>query len=120
LRPKLATDSIVSAGLPVGFRTIDILEPDSLSSAFAGVDVVIHLAAAISVVGDPDGRVRRDNVDGARNVAKAALDSGVSRLVHCSSVHAFALEACGPSLDENGPRTVSGYAPLVFGVKTWI
>jgi dihydroflavonol-4-reductase len=41
----------------------------------------------------------------------AALEQGVRRFVHCSSVHAFDLERCGPSLDENGPPTVEPGSP---------
>ena len=33
------------------------------------------------------------------------------RFVHCSSVHTFDLERCGPSLDERGPRSVADHCP---------
>ena len=81
----------------------DVLDPVSLRSAFAGADVVYHLAAFISISGSHDGKVERINVDGVRNVAEAALAAGVRRLVHCSSVHAFNLYA-GRALDETKPR----------------
>ncbi|MCZ7627793.1 MAG: NAD-dependent epimerase/dehydratase family protein [Microthrixaceae bacterium] len=68
-----------------------------------GVEVVFHLAAVVSVVGDPTGMVWKVNVDGAQNAAEAALERGVRRFVHCSSAHAFDIESCGPSLDEDGP-----------------
>jgi len=75
---------------------------------FAGAEVVFHLAAKISISGDPDGQVRATNVDGTRRVAEAALAAGVRRLVHCSSVHAFDLyaPAGGPeqAVDESWPR----------------
>lgn len=90
---------------------IDVLDRDSLRQAFDGADVVFHLAALISIVGDPSGMVRKVNVDGAHNAASAALDAGVTRYVHCSSVHSFNLETCGPSLDESGPRAVGGHVP---------
>jgi dihydroflavonol-4-reductase len=121
VRALLAEGAIVRAadlhrspaldGLDVEFTTIDVLDPSTLPAAFAGADVVFHLAAIISIVGDPTGMVRRVNVDGAHNAAQAALDAGVGRYLHCSSVHAFDLELCGPSLDESGPRTVGVHAP---------
>lgn len=64
-------------------------DPESLRPAFEGVEVVYHLAAMISIVGDPDGQVHRTNVVGAQTVAQVARESGVRRMVHCSSVHAF-------------------------------
>lgn len=98
-------------GLDVDFVEIDVLDRDSLDHAFDGVEVVFHLAAIISITGDPDGMVRRVNEDGPDNVARAALDAGVRRFVHTSSVHAFDLHKCGPSLDETGPRAVGQHAP---------
>lgn len=90
--------------LGVEFNEIDVLDPDSLDIAFKGAEAVIHLAAVVSIVGDPTGHVWKVNVGGPRNAAQAALRQGVGRFVHCSSVHAYDLETCGPSLDENGPR----------------
>lgn len=67
----------------------NVLSPESLRSACAGVDCIFHLAGKISTFGDPDGSVFRTNVQGSLNVAHAALEGKVTRMVHCSSVHAF-------------------------------
>ena len=95
----------------VEFVEIDVLDPSSLRAAFEGQDRVFHLAAIISIVGDPTGEVWRVNVHGPRNAATVALECGVGRFVHCSSVHSFDLERCGPSLDESGPPTTHPDAP---------
>lgn len=95
----------------VEFVEIDVLDPASLRAAFEGQDRVFHLAAIISIVGDPTGEVWRVNVHGPRNAATVALECGVGRFVHCSSVHSFDLERCGPSLDESGPPTTHPDAP---------
>jgi dihydroflavonol-4-reductase len=100
------------AGLDVEHVPIDVLEPESLERAFDGADTVFHLAAVISIIGDPTGIVRRVNVEGPRNAAHAALACGVSRFVHCSSAHAFDLERCGPELTEAGPRATGDHAPV--------
>jgi nucleoside-diphosphate-sugar epimerase len=69
---------------------------DTLASAFASVDVVVHLAGVVSATHD------RDYVDGnvtaTRVVAQAARDADV-RLVHISS-----LAAAGPA-PPRAPRT---------------
>lgn len=103
--------------LDVHFVEIDVLEPDTLDVAFEGADVVFHLAAVISLVGDRGGLVERVNVGGARNAAEAALRAGVARFVHVSSVHAYDLHRCGPSLDEDGPRTTGPPAPAYDRTK---
>jgi dihydroflavonol-4-reductase len=91
-------------GLPIQWATADVLDPAALRAAFDGAETVFHLAARISVTGDPDGRVWATNVAGVRNAAEAALGCGVRRFVHCSSVHAFDLERCGGHVDERSPR----------------
>jgi dihydroflavonol-4-reductase len=99
-------------GLDVEHVEADVLDPKALAAAFDGADVVFHLAAIISIAGDPTGKVWEVNVDGPRNAGTAAREAGVERFVHCSSVHAFDLHTCGPSLDEDGPRTLGTHAPV--------
>lgn len=96
--------------LDLDWRTVDVLDPDTLVGPLHGVEVVYHLAAVISVTGDKTGIVRRVNVDGVRNVAEASLNAGVRRLVHCSSVHAFDLEVVD-HLTEDGPRVTDPKRP---------
>jgi dihydroflavonol-4-reductase len=82
----------------------DVLDRDAMDRACAGITTVFHLAAIISIVGDPDGRVRAVNVDGPRNVAEAALAAGVGRMVHVSSVHAFDINSGAAQIHEQSPR----------------
>jgi nucleoside-diphosphate-sugar epimerase len=78
----------------------DVLEPASLRAAFDGAEIVFHLASVISICGDRDGVVATTNVRGAANVAEAARECRVRRLVHTSSVHAFMQEPLAEPLDE--------------------
>lgn len=96
--------------LDVAWSFGDVLDPASLDSAFAGADLIYHLAAMISISGDPTGQVWRVNVDGVRHAAEAARRAGARRFVHCSSVHAYDLEA-GRELDEAGRRAVAPHLP---------
>ena len=91
------------AGVAVEQRRCDVLEPESLTPAFAGADVVIHLAALISIKGDPDGLVMRTNVEGTRNVVAACLAEGVGQLIHFSSIHALRMHDSGAAIDEDSP-----------------
>lgn len=59
-------------------------EPALVSDALAGVDTVIHLAAKVSLAGDPR-EFERINIDGTRALLQAAADAGVTRFVHVSS-----------------------------------
>lgn len=88
----------------------DVLDPAGLEAAFSNGDVVYHLAAIISIAGDPSGMVHRVNVEGAANAASAARAAGVGRFVHCSSIHAFDLHTRAGVIDESSPRVPAGSA----------
>jgi dihydroflavonol-4-reductase len=97
-------------GLDVEFARADVTDAASLAAAFEGAELAFHLVAAISIVGDPDGRVAAINVDGAGNAAAAAREAGVRRYVHCSSIHAFDLDTPGV-IDETAPRSTRDGLP---------
>ncbi len=90
-------------GLDVEMVEGDVTDVVSLEKAMIGVRVVYHLAGVISIVPGADELMEKVNVEGARNVAIAALKTGVKRLVHTSSVHAFKREPHGVVMDENTP-----------------
>lgn len=102
-RVLLRDDGRALEGLPVERVRGDVLDPPSLRPLVDGAEVVFHLAARISIVGDPDGSVRRTNVEGPRHVAAACLAAGVPRLVHVSSVHAVAARPAGAPVDASSP-----------------
>lgn len=87
---------------PVERFSADIVDLDSLRPAMEGVDVVFHLAAKLHL-NDPSPNLsqeyRRINADGAINVARAALDAGVKRMVHFSTISVY-----GPSFGQ-APHT---------------
>ena len=61
----------------------DIADLAAIEPAFAGVDVVVHLAAAVG--SPPFETVVRDNIVGAYNVFEASRRAGVRRVVFASS-----------------------------------
>lgn len=62
----------------------DISDPAAVRSAVEGVEAIIHLAAKVDVVG-PYAEFARTNVEGTRNVVKAARGAQVRALVQVSS-----------------------------------
>ena len=117
---RSTTDTRALAGLDVEKVQGDVCQPSTLTPLMKGVDVLYHLAALISIVGGMDGRVRAVNVHGARNVGRAALDAGVRRMVHTSSVHAFAMNHGGGAeqhIDEEFARSNESNAPAYDASK---
>jgi dihydroflavonol-4-reductase len=78
----------------------DINEPDYLKGAMKGADWCFHLAASYHLW-LPDYRpMYRINVDGTRNVLRAAASAGCSRIVYTSTVGCI-----GPPKHLNGTFT---------------
>ena len=98
-------------GLDVERVNGDILDVESLCRAFQGVDVVYHLAATISLSMADWARLEEINVTGTRNVVEACLRTGVRRLVHFSSIHAFQREPLDRPVDESNPLVDSPKYP---------
>jgi len=79
----------------------DVLDPQSLEPAFEGVEKVFHLAGIISILPGRNPFVWRVNVEGTRNVLRAARQAGVRRLVYTSSIHALKRIPQGVEMDES-------------------
>ena len=71
------------------FRPGDVLQPDQLDEAFAGADVVVHLAFTVLDRGMHPEQVRLVNVEGSANVFAAAARAKVRRIVYASSIAAY-------------------------------
>jgi len=67
----------------------DVTHARSLYDAMQGVDRVYHVAAKVSFAPGEQEALRRVNADGTANVVNAALEAGVDRFVHTSSMAAF-------------------------------
>lgn len=62
----------------------DLRDPEQLEHAMRGCEVVFHVAARVGVWG-PRQEYMSTNVDGTRNVIRAARATGVSKLIYTST-----------------------------------
>lgn len=74
--------------LPATFRQGDVTDRDSMVTALAGADVIVHLAARFDTGHDVD-RIRAVNVDGVKLVAEVAAEVGAHKLLVTSSASAY-------------------------------
>ncbi|WP_067452493.1 NAD-dependent epimerase/dehydratase family protein [Nocardia alba] len=95
----------------------DVLDPASMRAALAGAEVVYHLVALITLAEHND-LAWRVNTEGVRVTAEAALESGVRRFVHTSSIHAFDQYRAGGHIDENSSRSDDPGLP-VYDRSKW-
>src|SRR3712207_1919585 len=70
------------------YRQGDVRDADALEQAFAGADVVVHLAFMITGTASRE-TTRAINVDGTLNAFRAAAAAGAKRFVYASSVAAY-------------------------------
>jgi UDP-glucose 4-epimerase len=96
----------------------EVEDPHALQSAMEGVDIVFHLAAKLHL-NDPSSdqaqEYRRVNLDGAINVAQAAIAAQVRRMVHFSTISVY-----GPSLGLEPFTETSPLNPQSFYAETKI
>ncbi len=87
-------------GLDVELVQGDVRDPDSLYKAMEGCPLVFHAAALYAFNVRPRTLLYEVNVEGTRNVLEAALQRGVERVVHTSSVAALGGTRSNEPLDE--------------------
>lgn len=90
VRAIARTDTRSLDGLPLEVRKLDVCDPDAVRDALAGMELVFHAAARLSLESGPDPLAEKTNVEGTKNVVAACRAHGVRRLVYFSSVHAMA------------------------------
>jgi len=90
-------------GLEIEYYKGNVLDYESILPALSGVDNVFHLAGIISIMPGQDPVVQDVNVNGTRNMVKAARAAGVKRFVYTSSIHAFKRMPFGITIDESTP-----------------
>lgn len=90
----------------------DICVPQTVQSAMAGVEVVAHLAAVVSVqtsLEDPQ-KTFKVNVEGTFNVLEAARQAGVRCFLFASSAAVYGDHSDLPLREDLPPRPLSPYA----------
>jgi UDP-glucose 4-epimerase len=99
------------AGVDAELVEGDIRDEAALAKAFAGMDAVVHLAAAGSVIKSIEDPVSNFDVNvlGTFRVLDAARKAGVERSVQASTGGALIGDATPPVNEDSVPRPISPY-----------
>ena len=102
-RPTSTMDLLGTAADEVEHAVGDVTDVSTLLPAVEDVDRIYHTAALVGFGGKQmREKLRRVNVEGTANVVNAALEAGIDRLVHTSSMAAFGRpEKPGGIIDES-------------------
>ncbi len=99
-----------------GIEVVDGSVTDSQTAARAcdGVEVVYHLAAAQHQANVPDQHYYDVNVEGTRNMLQAAVQAGLQRFVHGSTIGVYGIDDNGPVGDDSAlnPDNIYGITKL--------
>jgi nucleoside-diphosphate-sugar epimerase len=121
VRETSDTSALEQLGPNVSLFTGDLNDPDSLLDACHGIDVIIHAAAFVSFQTTDRERLLFVNGEGTANLVNMALEAGVRRLVHLSSVAVLNRRDGGPvvTLAERWPeeRPNTSYAESKFAAE---
>ena len=82
--PGLDTSDLEAAGVKI--VNGDLCRKETLTTAVKDVDVIFHIAAVYREQNIPKQAFWDVNVSGTKNLLEVALDAGVKRFVHCSTV----------------------------------
>ncbi len=83
----------------------DMLDYDSIYEAMNGVDVVYHCAATVSFNPKFKEQMIKNNVEGTANIVNSALQHGIKKLCHVSSIAALQSTKNNKLIDEDIIRT---------------
>lgn len=102
----------------------DILDYFSLEKILTGISEIYHCAAIVSF--DPKERVKMiaNNVEGTANIVNAAIENGVKKICHVSSIAALGRLENGQLVTEETnwvpSKKISGYSESKFFSETEI
>jgi nucleoside-diphosphate-sugar epimerase len=97
---KFRADLLERSGIAIVEAALEDLP--RVRDALAGHDSVVHLAAAQHEAEAPESHFRKVNVEGTRNLLTLAVDEGVKRFVHGSTIGVYG-DARRGVLDELSP-----------------
>ena len=97
----------------------DVTDIVALEDAFSGVTYVMHCAAISSFHPRDAERLAATNVQGTANVVNMALETGVQKLVHVSSIAAFGRAKERPNMDETS-RWVQSSGNTRYAVSKYL
>ena len=100
---RAGSDRRLLQGLDIRITIGDLDDPASLKAAVAGCRALYHVAADYRLWVAEPASIYRTNVEGSRQLMRAAAAAGVERIIYTSSVATLGLHGDGTPADETTP-----------------
>jgi dihydroflavonol-4-reductase len=97
---RSSSSRLAIEGLPVETSVMSLEEPASVTQAIGGCHAVVHAAAANRIGRSGRAWMERVNVQGTETLCRAALEAGIRRMVHVSSVDTLGIRSLAHPADE--------------------
>jgi nucleoside-diphosphate-sugar epimerase len=103
----------------------DILDVIALEQVFENVEKLYHCAGLVSFIPADEGRLYKINVDGTANIVNAAVNAGVKKMVHVSSVSAMGRIRPGEEIHEGmywtakTSNSIYGHSKYLGEMEVW-
>lgn len=89
-------DKVPSEAYRTHYNEVNVLDLEKMTDCLKGADIVINLAAEHKDDVSPTSLYYDVNVEGARNVCKAAETNGINKIIFTSSVAVYGLNKPNP------------------------
>ncbi|MCK5035076.1 MAG: SDR family NAD(P)-dependent oxidoreductase [Candidatus Sabulitectum sp.] len=105
--------------MEVSLKYGDITDYSSVEKALHDIDIVVHNAGLASDWGSLE-LFRRINLEGTKNVAKAAVENDVTRIVYMSSTAIHGFDHASPQSEDDEKNPVFNYGLSKLEAENWI
>jgi dihydroflavonol-4-reductase len=99
-RPDSPMDLVATVKDKVEWVELDILDMAQMEDAMQGVELIFHCAAVVSFDSRDSALLYKVNKKGTENLVNMALESGVEKLLHISSVATLGRDPKGKLIHE--------------------
>ncbi|MCK5785230.1 MAG: SDR family NAD(P)-dependent oxidoreductase [Candidatus Sabulitectum sp.] len=116
---RRTSDLSLICDMDVSLRYGDITDYSSVEKSLQGMDIVVHNAGLASDWGSLEA-FRKVNLEGTKNVVKAAANNGVKRVVHLSSTAIHGFNHDHPASEDDPKNPVFNYGVSKLEAENWI
>jgi len=124
-RTKSRLDLLGKSSDQIDWIEASLFDTQSLYEAIENADAIIHCAGLISMDPKDSKAMYRVNHEGTKEVVDIALDVGVTKFIHLSSIAALGREKNKIEIDEsavweeNGLNSVYGRSKMLGEMEVW-